>query len=196
MEQEGPRADLDLEVLTQIIAAFKQLDDEAKQRVFDAVATFLGFSVGHTIAAHGAGPGVSAQRSFSTDRAISPKEFLLEKQPRTDVHRVACLAFYLTHYRDTPHFKTIDISKLNTEAAQPKFSNAAKSVDNATALGYLAPAVKGTKQMSATGERFVQALPDLDAAKAVIASAKPRRKQKKTIAKGDDETRDGGKAES
>lgn len=54
-----------------------------------------------------------------------PKEFMVQKRPRTDIERVACLGFYLTHYRDTPHFKTLDISKLNTEAAQPKFTNAA-----------------------------------------------------------------------
>jgi len=47
---------------------------------------------------------------------MSPKDFLLEKQPRTDVERIACLAYYLTHYRATPHFKTIDLSILNTEA--------------------------------------------------------------------------------
>ena len=47
----------------------------------------------------------------------SPKDFLFRKEPNTDVERVACLAYYLTHRRGTNHFKTIDISKLNTEAA-------------------------------------------------------------------------------
>ena len=55
--------------------------------------------------------------SFSDRQELSPKEFLFQKQPKTDVERVACLAYYLTHYRGTPHFKTVDISKLNTEAA-------------------------------------------------------------------------------
>src|SRR5438105_4083846 len=43
----------------------------------------------------------------------TPKAFLLEKRPRTDVERVACLAYYLTHYREMPEFKTNDITKLN-----------------------------------------------------------------------------------
>jgi hypothetical protein len=111
---------------------------------------------------------------------MSPKEFLLEKQPRTDVERVACLAYYLTHYREMPHFKTLDLSKLNTEAAQPKFSNAANSTNNAVKRGYLVPATKGQRQLSAAGERFVQALPDRDAAKAAMTSARPKRSPRRS----------------
>ena len=114
---------------------------------------------------------------------MAPKEFVLQKQPRTDVERVACLAFYLTHYRNMPHFKTIDISKLNTEAAQSKMSNAAVAVDNATKTGYLAPATKGTKQISAPGEVFVQALPDREAAKAAMDRIRPRKRKSRKSAK-------------
>ena len=78
---------------------------------------------------------------------LSPKEFLLQKQPSTDVERVACLAYYLTTYRSMPHFRTVDISKLNTEAAQIKFANAAYTVTNATNAGFLVPAGKGNKQL-------------------------------------------------
>src|SRR5207249_5163711 len=109
-----------------------------------------------------------------------PKEFLLEKQPRTDVERIACLAFYLTHYRDTPHFKTLDLSKLNTEAAQPKFSNAANSANNAVKRGYIVPSTKGNRQLSAAGERFVNALPDREAARQVMATSQPRRKPRRS----------------
>jgi hypothetical protein len=110
---------------------------------------------------------------------MSPKDFMVEKQPRTDVERLACLAFYLTRYRDQPHFKTLDLSKLNTEAAQPKFSNAANSVNNAVKQGYLVPSTKGNRQLSAAGEQFVQALPDREAAKNAMASLRPRRRSKR-----------------
>ncbi len=106
---------------------------------------------------------------------MSAKEFLLEKGPRTDVERIACLAYYLTHYRSTPHFKTIDLSILNTEAAQPKFANAAYSANNAVKLGYLVASTKGQRQLSAIGERFVRALPDRDAAKEALTSLRKRR---------------------
>lgn len=110
---------------------------------------------------------------------MSPKDFLLEKSPKTDVERIACLAYYLTHYRSTPHFKTLDISTMNTEAAQPKFSNTAYSTANAVKLGYIVPSTKGARQLSALGERFVQALPDRDAAKEVLLSLRRKNRGKR-----------------
>ena len=110
---------------------------------------------------------------------MPPKTFMLQKQPVTDVEKVACLAYYLTHYRDTPHFKTLDISTLNTEAAQPKFSNAAVAMENATKMGYLVPATKGNKQLSGAGETSVQKLPDREAAKAAMSVSRPRRRARK-----------------
>jgi hypothetical protein len=105
----------------------------------------------------------------------------MKKQPRSDVERIACLGYYLGHYRDQPHFKTLDISKLNTEAAQSKFSNAANAVNNATTYGYLVPASKGMKQLSAGGEMFVEALPDRDAAAAALANTRPKRGSKRQL---------------
>ena len=75
------------------------------------------------------------------------------------------------------HFKTIDLSKLNTEAAQIKFSNTAFSVVNATNAGLLASAGKGAKQLSAMGERYVDALPDRTAAKEILSSMRIRRRR-------------------
>ncbi len=118
--------------------------------------------------------------SFSEDRTISPKEFLFQKSPQTDVERVVCLAFYLTHYRDQKEFKTLDISTLNTEAAQIKFSNPTVAMDNATnQSNFLAPTTKGNKQITTLGELYVQALPDREKAKEVIKNARPKRKQKR-----------------
>src|ERR1700734_1832558 len=116
---------------------------------------------------------------FSDEKIVSPKEFLFQKRPQSDVERVATLAYYLTHYRDTPHFKTLDISKLNTEAAQAKFSNTAYAVDNATKQGYLVPAIKSNKQLSAPGELFVEALPDREAAKQAMQTARPKKRSKR-----------------
>ena len=124
---------------------------------------------------------------FSEDRSMSPKQFMFEKQPKTDVERVACLAYYLTHYRNAPHFKTLDISKLNTEAAQIKFSNPTVAVDNALKANYLAIATKGNKQVSAPGELFVQALPDREKAKEIMANVRQRRRARKPGAESPEE---------
>jgi hypothetical protein len=176
-------------VLTKVIDDLADLTSEERQNILNTVSTFYGLhspaptavqtkaATAITPASHPAGGG------FSEARDISPKEFVMQKQPRTDVERVACLAYYLTHYRSLPHFKTLDITKLNVEAAQSKMANPTVAVDNATKAGYLAPATRGTKQISAAGELFVQTLPDRDAAKAVMANAKRRKKLRKSARK-------------
>jgi hypothetical protein len=178
-ETQVDQIDLLSAVLPDIIAAFRRLDSDSRQRLYQAVGTLFGLgTLEQTVHTSFEQPSSNNGQRFSKERPTSPKEFMLRKQPKTDVERVACLAYYLTNYRETPHFKTLDISKLNTEAAQTKFSNAAKAVDNANMLGYLAPATKANKQLSAAGELFVEALPDRAAAKAAMDSARPRKKPK------------------
>ena len=117
---------------------------------------------------------------FSGHEELSPKAFLKDKYPQTDIERVACLAYYLTYYRDSRYFKTIDISTLNTEAAQRKFTNATFAIRNASTRGYLAPAPQKThKQITAIGEQYVEALPDRQSAKAVMEKSRPGRARKK-----------------
>lgn len=181
----------DAEVLGQIISLLKKLSPDERKRIFHTTGTFFQFeALPSTVPSTSsdlrasypptdAGHAPSTQSTFSGDRTPTPKQFLNEKQPRTDVERVACLAFYLTHYRDIAEFNTLDISKVNTEAAQRKLANATVAVNNASQYGYLVPAGKGMKQISAAGERYVQALPDYDAAKTILASARPRWKSRR-----------------
>lgn len=176
-------------VLSKVIAELRGLSPEEKRTLLETVATFFGLNspthrTGQIKTVESASSASNLPGGgFSEARDISPKEFIVQKEPRTDVERVACLAFYLTHYRNTPHFKTIDISKLNTEAAQSKMSNAHVAVNNATLTGYLVPAIKGTKQISAPGEAFVQALPDHEAAKLAMSRFRPRKKPRKPAKK-------------
>lgn len=173
----------DSEALTKIVAIMKALDSESQRRVLASVSTFFGVS--HVtqnsggVSTDAASTPISRGPSFSEDRTMSPKEFVRDKQPSTDVERVACLAYYLSHFRSTPHFKTVDISSLNIEAAQPKFSNAAVAVDNARARGFLVASTKGNKQISAIGEKYVELLPDREAAKLAMQNVRIRRQQKK-----------------
>lgn len=170
------------DVLVQLITAMRKLEPSSRKKILQVLATHFEIDL---VAALQTKTVPSSRSSpllptFSEDRTISPKEFMLEKKPVSDIERIACLAYYLTHYRDTPHFKTLDLSKLNTEAAQIKFSNAAFAVSNAIKAGLLVPTTRGNKQISAVGELFVQSLPDRAAAKAAMAEARPRRRSKKT----------------
>jgi hypothetical protein len=171
--------DLLSKTLPEVISAFKRLDEDGRLKLFRAVGTVFGLDVEISSRPSTGGHAWTFPDRFSKDHPISPKEFLLKKQPRTDVERVACLAYYLTHYREQPHFKTLDISKLNTEAAQIKLSNPASAVDNAATYGYLTQATRGSKQLSAPGEKYVEALPDREAARVAMASARPRKKSKR-----------------
>jgi len=172
------------DALQEAVAIFRRLDDEGRVRLLSTLSTLFdinGISE-ITIGPKTVSYGEPTER-FSRDQVLSPKEFLLKKQPRSDVERVACLGYYLAHYRDQPHFKTFDISKMNTEAAQTKLSNPAQAVANATKYGYLAQAIKGMKQLSAAGEKYVEALPDKEAAHAAFAHSRPRRASKKSLQK-------------
>jgi len=175
MENEDASA---ANALSSIISVLSTLDKETQQRIIKAVTTFLDLELD--------GPYVQLRRdeqsahvrqgrpSFSADTSPNPKNFLLEKDPQTDAERVACLSYYLTHYRGIPIFKTLDLAKLNTESAQPKFSNLAYSTAEAANLGYLSPFGGGMK-LSEVGDQLVGALPDREAAKAAIARARQRK---------------------
>src|SRR5262249_15613990 len=117
----------------------------------------------------GTGPGASSSLKHGGPPAASgsaggspptPKVFMATKRPQSDVQRITCLAYYLTHYRDTPAFKTRDLTALNTEAAQSSFSNSAYAVVNAVNQQYLSAAGGGNKQITVRGEALVDALPD------------------------------------
>jgi hypothetical protein len=169
------------DALSQTVAILRTLDEGERAKLIRTVSTLFDLSPVSEVS-RGAVTTASHSESsnrFSRESTLTPKEFLLKKQPRSDVERVACLGYYLAHYREQPNFKTIDISTLNTEAAQTKFSNTAQAVGNATQYGYLAPSIKGTKQLSAAGEMYVEALPDREAATAALMHARPKRSSKK-----------------
>lgn len=168
--------------LQRIIAELLPFNSEDRHMLIETLTTFFAinlqkngsFGIASVPVRSSPSRDTAFQFSETTD-VPSPKHFMLDKSPKTDVERVACLAYYLGHYRGTPHFKTKDISAISTESAHKRFSNAASAVENATKMGYLVPSVKGSKQLSASGERFVEALPDREAAKDLFERPRQRR---------------------
>ncbi len=177
-----------LEIFNSIVNALNGLDNEAKKRTLQSVITFLNLDINFASSYSNLieGPKKQNDVSFSQNRDMSAKEFLREKLPQTDVERIACLAYYLTHYRGMQFFKTLDLSALNTEAAQPKFSNAAVAVSNAIRAGLVVQGSKGSNQLSAAGEVFVQALPDREAARLSVKNMRVRKRNKKSSSKNEE----------
>ena len=180
---------VEVEALQAVLNALSPLPPETQRRLLSSAAVFL--NLGSEISPVHVGPiansatvqdqATANQRfEFQGRNDLSPKQFMAEKNPRTDVDRVACLAYYLTHYRDQAHFKTLDITKLNREAAQLAISNSARAVSNASRRGLIAPAGKGSKQITVIGEQYVSALPDTDEAKQAIKSMAPKRRKSKS----------------
>ncbi|MFF3173054.1 hypothetical protein ACFVQ0_10545 [Streptomyces sp. NPDC057900] len=122
----------------------------------------------------------------------TPRAFMSQKKPKSLVERIACLAYYLSFYRDVPHFKTSDLVSLNTEAAAPKFGNPSRDCDNADRQnGYLVTAGKGVKQITPRGEAVVQALPDRDSVSAALRENpfRARRSREAALKRSSDRTK-------
>lgn len=169
-------------VVDRVIQELLPFDQNSRLRVYRTVGTFFSFEASFSKIPENVdsrtSASVSREPKFSSPSEPTPKEFMLEKQPNTVVERVACLAYYLARYRNAHRFKTTDISKLNTEAAQIKLSNASNAISNGVRSGYLALAERGMKQLSAHGEKYVEALPDREAAKNLKPQVKSRRSRK------------------
>jgi len=118
---------------------------------------------------------------------ITPKAFMAEKKPASEIERLTCLAYYLSHNRNMNAFKTRDLTKLNTEAAQPNFSNPTVFARNADTAGFLSKAGGGSKQITALGEKVVEAMPDREKVKTAITDnrvgSRRRSSQKHTATK-------------
>lgn len=113
---------------------------------------------------------------------LAPKAFMVQKKPATDIERITCLAYYLAYHRNTPEFKTEELTDLNREAQQVRFSNPSAAARNAVQFGYLSLAGGGKKQITTTGEAIVGALPDRELVKKELESHhRPRIRRAKKI---------------
>ncbi len=179
----GKKLAPEVEALSDVLVALEKLTtDDEKRWVLETAANRLGVTspIPSAIQRDGSGP----RNTVSLMPGSKPKEFVRTKDPKSDVQRVACLAVYLTHSRETAKFKSADLSALNTEAAGPSI-NMPRAANNATNQNrYLAPAGGGQRQITALGEDVVNALPDQEAVRAVEQqSNKPKRRKHKIKAK-------------
>jgi hypothetical protein len=197
VDQSGDTGLAELNAMQTAYASLAVLKEPARHRAVMWLIESLGITglrTGTSVLVH---PSVDAASSPTalggTESAPNPREFMSRKKPQSQVERIACLTYYLTHYRDVQHFKASDISVLNTEAAGQKFGNLSRDFDNADRhSGYIVSAGKGAKQVTIRGEAVVEALPDRDAVKHALQEHPYRLKRssgtgkKASPAEGDD----------
>jgi hypothetical protein len=185
--------DQELAAVKTVYGALAPLDDEGRRFVLKTVADRIGTPQSLSEIQErreGQGQPPPLQRGSEVRPSALPapsgqtlKEFLREKSPTSEVHRIACLAYYLTHLRRQPQFKTKELTQLNIDAGQRLMSNPATTVANAEKSGFLTLLGHGRKQITALGEDVVKALPDRNAVKLVVsARRKPRKKRAKKAA--------------
>lgn len=175
--------------VARIIELLEPLTAEDREHVLRTVSTWLRVGISPVSSSQPSPirqPNPPEDEKFANRAVLSVKDFIFEKDPATEPERLACLAYYLTHYMETPHFKTVDLTRLNTEAAQRTLSNPAVASSNAIRDGFFVSAPKaGYKQLSAMGERFVHALPNREAAQQIKQRTGSRRSRKSGSTKDD-----------
>jgi hypothetical protein len=175
----------ELAAIGAVLKALGDLEASSRQFVLRTVIERLGIKGVQVPSEGGGSGGVGGATAASGLPAgdltkVLPKDFLKSKKPRTDVQRVACLAYYLAHARNQPAFKTRDITKLDTEAAGGGFTHGGAAVRNATIQNhFLASAGAGKKQITPHGEDVVRALPNEEGVKKVIADYVPPRRYRR-----------------
>lgn len=173
-----------LDAMKSAYQALESLDEEGRQRALAWLADALGV----TSLARPKPPRdkeANAGRDL-TDGGVGEldaKGFLAAKNPRSDVERVTCLAYFITHGRGVRHFKTRELTSLNVDAAGARFSNISQAAKDAVKVDYLASVGReGKRQITAFGEAVVEALPDRVKVKEILEQ-RGRRRRKKTARK-------------
>lgn len=170
--------------------ALKDLTPEEQGRALDWLRSKLAIPIGAT--AQTGSPQLSTgglgvthlATTVSQGGKVSPKIFMAQKRPNSDVERVTCLALYLSQYEGKTEFKAKDISGLNTRAAGTRIGNVSQALKNASkSVGYMTSAGGGKKQLTIRGEAVALALPDRAAVKAAQDANPVRAGRKGRVAK-------------
>jgi hypothetical protein len=154
--------------------AFDPLSGEERQRALQMFLTLLG----HDSQGMGAGspsqpPPPSGGAPIGSTNATgalqaTARAFIAAKKPTSDVQRVTCIAYYMTHHDGRPSYKARDLAEVGTAAAV-RFSNIRQTISNATRQNkFLIPAGPQLHQITPRGEAMVDALPDQHAAKLAL----------------------------
>jgi len=102
-----------------------------------------------------------AEKTVSLEKALSIKEFMIQKQPKNDVQRTLVIGFYLENYTKLSSFSCRDITDGFREAKEPVPKNVSDKIQMNIAKGHMMETPRGNKGprtyvLTNTGESFVR----------------------------------------
>ncbi len=94
--------------------------------------------------------------SSGSQKKKAVKEFILEKNPKNDVQRTLCIAFYLEKYENKERFTSRDISEFFKKSKLNSPKNVPDKVQKAIGNGWLEQDNKGEFYVTLSGEKKVE----------------------------------------
>jgi hypothetical protein len=111
--------------------------------------------------------GKRGRSQGTTVDATGLRALFSKKKPQTEVERIVTLARFASTAGRMNSFRTRDLTRINAQANLSDFTNASVAMSSAQQRGLFAPAGAGTYRLTDLGTRFVEVLPNHDAAKTI-----------------------------
>lgn len=174
VKKEPSNLSTKLKAIETIVRELEKLAEEDRMDIIGFALKQVGIKVPQSDSTGATKEKLLAGGSESIDKFVSAK------RPADQYQRVAALAYYLKHYRETNQFKNKDITSANLEAAQSRIGNMADVISKAeTRYHFLTKGMdEGTRQLTTLGAEIVEALPSQEKVKEIIKSSKARRRKK------------------
>ncbi|MCI0618560.1 hypothetical protein L0244_36745 [bacterium] len=170
-----------LKAIEVIVTELKKLDEDDRPDVISFALKQVGLTTPTNLNSSQSDSNI-AGGSQSAGLDMNMADFVKNKSPKNEYQRVAVIAYYREYKQNKKEFKNAEMSQANTqEARQPKISNITDVVTKARdRYKFLTKGTgKATHQLSTHGADIVNALPDQESVKKLIAGAKSRKPRKK-----------------
>lgn len=183
--------DKELQAIKAVASALEPFAEDARLRILQYATQHLGISAGaaashSSSSAKGSEPSsIGIQSSVNPQhKAVDIRTLRSEKQPKTDIHMAAVVAYYLAELASDEDRKeaiaAADISKYFKQAGHPLPKQPRFTLQNARNAGYFDSAGFGAFRLNAVGHNLVaHGLPK----SGDNGATKPRKKAKKSATK-------------
>lgn len=185
-KKDSSKLSAKLKAIEVVVKELQKLDEGDRQDVISFALKHVGLT--NNPASTNIGSPQPGQNTSGNSLAVGLDmgidRFVSSKKPKDQYQRVAVIAYYLEHKENKKEFKNAEMAKANTvDARQPKIANIADVIIKAqNRYKFLTKGMgKATHQLSTLGADVVEALPDQEKVKGLLAGArsrKPRRKKK------------------